>query len=479
VVQGGTLRARQLARTASISMLGVGLLGVALFAIFNVAVIEQWGSSLGRAFEGSRPVPLPIAIVTVFLAGVVTSLTPCVYPVVPLAVTYLGARGATSRIKAFSLAASYVLGMVLCYTILGALAALTGTTFGTATQRWWVYAGVATVVLAFGLSMFGLFDLRLPGWLTRIATPTRGPGYQGAFLMGGTSGLVTAPCTAPVLGALLPIISRQSVPLGSLLLATFALGMGMLFLIVGTYSGVIGSMPRSGRWMGWVKAALGTAIVLVAGYFYYQAYLMLPIGRGGGNGSGLEGARPAGGVVGRTEPPGPGAREEWAVLLAADRHRGGDPQAPPPPAGSSSNAPGAALEAAPEFELTDVGGKRHTLGAYRGKTVHLYFLALWCPPCMEQLRQVETAAVRLRSRGYRAIGIALKERETEAGVRDMVAQRQVGFPVAWDRSGSAAAAFGVDSVPAHVIVGPRGTILYRGGELPDGFERDGAGLLSP
>src|SRR5205814_9590790 len=105
----------------------------------------------------------------------------------------------------------------------------------------------------------------------------RGPGDTGALFMGATSGLVAAPCTAPVLGALiLPMISKGSVGLGSLLLAVFGLGMGMLFLVVGTYSGILSSLPRSGSWMNAVKYVLGAAILLVAVYFYWRAWTMLP-----------------------------------------------------------------------------------------------------------------------------------------------------------------------------------------------------------
>lgn len=486
--QSGALRSRNLARTATLSALGIVILAVAVFAILNVHVLDQWGAKLGGVFAGSKPVPVPVAILLVFMAGVVTSLTPCVYPVIPLAVTYLGARGATSRVRAFSLAAAYVAGMVICYTALGAAAALTGTTFGTATQKWWIYAGVATLILFFGLSMLGVFNLQLPSWVMALASSRKGPGYRGAFLMGTTSGLVTAPCTAPVLGALLPIIARQSVMLGSFLLAVFGLGMGMLFLVVGTYSGVLASLPRSGKWMNWVKLGLGTAILLVAGYFYYQAWLKLPIGGARAHELGPSAAgrqialsSPAAGDPGSTPVRGsrgagldvrgaglPGASPS-RVLLALARGPDGEPGRPPE----------GARQAAPEFALTDVRGRPHDLASYRGKTLHLVFFAIWCPPCIEQMKRIEIADARLRGRGYRVLIVALKDREDEEAVRTFAERRQIGFSLAWDRSGQVASAYGVDAIPAHVIIGPNGTILYQGRDLPDGFEKDGAGLFSP
>jgi cytochrome c biogenesis protein CcdA/peroxiredoxin len=461
VTESDAPRKRSVARTISLSLLGVVILTVAAFAVLNVDRLDRWGASLASVFDGSKPVPLPLALLFVFFAGIVTSLTPCVYPVVPLAVTYLGARSATSRLKAFSLAAVYVAGMVVCYTALGAAAALTGTTFGTATQKWWVYAGVATLVLLFGLSMLGVFNIQLPSWATSFASGRKGPGYKGAFFMGATSGLVTAPCTAPVLGALLPIIARQSVVLGSLLLAVFGLGMGMLFLVVGTYSGVLASLPRSGKWMSWVKIGLGSAILLVAAYFYYQAYLRLPFG----------GSRPAtigaldltAGVAPAGIAPALALRAD-AGLRAADQEKSGDSPA---------------RRLAPDFSLIDIKGRRHDLASYRGKTLHLAFLALWCPPCLDQIRRIEMADARLRGRGYRVLAIALKGREEEDDLRSFAADHQIEFPLALDRSGAVASAFSVEGIPTHLIIGPDGAIRYEGRDLPADFERDGAGLLTP
>ena len=304
--EGQTLRERSFARTAVVSLAGLAIAAVILFAVLNVDLLERWNSDLGT-FLRSKPLSLPFWFLIAFAAGVITSLTPCVYPVVPLAVTYLGARGATSRIRAFSLAAAYVAGMVLCYTALGAAAGLAGTAFGTATQKWWVYAAVATIVLLFGLSMLGLFSIRLPSSIMSLAGKGSGPGYRGALLMGATSGLVTAPCTAPVLGTLLSLVSSKSAALGSVLLAVFGLGMGMLFLVVGTYSGVLASMPKSGRWMNLVKTVLGVAILLVSAYYFYQAWLKLPFSLSRAGASQAQRSELSG--KGRTAKAPPGAAE--------------------------------------------------------------------------------------------------------------------------------------------------------------------------
>lgn len=456
------LSGRSLAKTATLSLAGLAILAVVVFAVLNVAQLERWNSDLGE-FLRSRPLPLPVWFLIAFAAGIVTSLTPCVYPVIPLAVTYLGARSATSRLRAFSLAGAYVIGMVVCYTVLGAAAGLAGTAFGTATQKWWVYAAVATVVLLFGLSMLGAFTIRLPGRLTALASRGGGPGYKGAVLMGATSGLVTAPCTAPVLATLLSLVSNKSAALGSLLLAVFGLGMGMLFLVVGTYSGVLASMPRSGRWMNVVKVGLGTSILLVSAYFYYQAWLKLPFGHAGAAAAGTE----SGEVVSSEENGWPRAN---AVHLSRASFQ---------PANAAASTAEETRPAAPEFSIEDTKGRRHDLGAYRGKTLHLVFFAVWCPPCVKELRRIEAADARLRGRGYRVLVIAMKERQDQDSVRAFGQEHQVELPLAWDKKGGVAAAFGVDSIPKHVVIGPDGTILYQGRDLPDGFEKDGAGLLAP
>jgi len=460
VTEGDAAARRSIGGKLALGVLGAGILALAVFAILNVELLDQWGAGLATRFKGG--LSLPVALLVVFVAGILTSLTPCVYPVVPLAITYLGARSATSRLRAFSLAGAYVVGMVACYTALGALAGLTGTTFGAATQRWWVYALVATVVVIFGLSMLGVFTIALPSRLQGLIGKGKGPGYRGAFFMGATSGLVTAPCTAPVLGTLiLPMISKQSVAQGSLLLAVFGLGMGMLFLVVGTYSGVLTSLPRSGSWMNGVKYLLGIAILAVAVYFYWQAWTLLP----------WRAARPHPAPAPAAEGVSPPQGDASPEILAAALRQRAEPDA-------SASGPGTPRQA-PEFDLEDLKGRRHSLSVYQGKTVHLFFFATWCPPCIDQLRKVEVADARLRGRGYRVLLVAMKERETPETLRAFAEQRTLALPIAQDREGSVARSFGVSGIPAHVVIAPNGRIVYQRDELPEGFERDGSGLLPP
>src|SRR5262249_9062192 len=162
-------------------------------------------------------------------------------------------------------------------------------------------------------------------------------GYRGALFMGATSGLVTAPCTAPVLGTLiLPMISKQSVAQGSLLLAVFGLGMGMLFLVVGTYSGVLSSLPRSGSWMNIVTHALGIATLTVAAYFYGQAWTLRR----------WRGSRPSAAPAERSAVPGTtrGSRLDGPEILLAAFRQQKEPEAPAPDPGAPRPAPAFDLE---------------------------------------------------------------------------------------------------------------------------------------
>jgi thiol:disulfide interchange protein DsbD len=208
-----------------------------------------------------------------FLGGILTSLTPCVLPIVPLTITVIGARGA-SRARSFALSLVYVLGIAFTYSTLGVLAATTGALFGSLFQSTWFLIGAIAlfVVLAFGL--FGAYELQLPAGLRNRLMAKQGSGWGGIFLMGLVAGLVASPCVGPVLVGVLAFIAQTgNVLFGFTLLFTFALGMGVLFLVVGTFSAEIKRMP-SGPWMTAIENGLGVLMLGVA--FYYLWVLLEP-----------------------------------------------------------------------------------------------------------------------------------------------------------------------------------------------------------
>jgi thiol:disulfide interchange protein DsbD len=203
-----------------------------------------------------------LAYAVAFAGGVLTSLTPCVYPLIPITVSIFGAKKAGSRGQAMVLSGLYVLGIAVMYSALGLVAALSGAAFGQAMQSPWVLRAVALVFAAMGLSMLGLFELQLPPALAMRLNRVGGAGNAGAFAMGLVSGIVAAPCTGPVLAAALAYIASQgSVVLGVSVMFAYALGLGLLFFLIGAFSL---SLPKSGRWMEVVKSVFGVALLVAA-----------------------------------------------------------------------------------------------------------------------------------------------------------------------------------------------------------------------
>ena len=208
------------------------------------------------------------AFLFVFVGGILTSFTPCVYPLIPITVSVFGASESVGRLRSFLLSITYVMGIALTYSILGVAVASTGAVFGQIMADPRVMLPVCGILIALGLSMLGVFELRIPYALQNRLNNVGGAGFAGAFAMGTVAGIIAAPCTGPALGAVLSYVATtESVFLGFWLLLTYALGMGLLFIVIGTFSGVIAALPRSGGWMYILENIFGVAIITVALYF--------------------------------------------------------------------------------------------------------------------------------------------------------------------------------------------------------------------
>jgi len=207
---------------------------------------------------------LLLAFLIVFAFGVLTSLTPCVYPLIPITLAVIGTR-TTQRKKshAFLLSVVYVHGIATTYSILGVIAASTGALFGQALSYPPVIIFFSFLFFLMGLSLFGLFEIRAPHFITaKLGTNKNSEGYLGAYLTGLVAGVIASPCVGPVLvGILAYIAETQNVILGFTLLFTFAMGMGMLFIALGTFSSLGRKLPKSGPWMNGIKYALGLAMI--------------------------------------------------------------------------------------------------------------------------------------------------------------------------------------------------------------------------
>ncbi len=203
----------------------------------------------------------------VFLGGLALNLTPCVYPLIPITISYFGGQAEGKRGSVVSHAIIYVLGMAITYSILGVIAALTGSLFGAALQNPIVLIFIALVLVLLSLSMFDLYEIRIPAFLSNFAGGAR-KGYFGTFFMGLTVGIVAAPCIGPFVLALLTFVGeRGDVFLGFWLFFVLALGLGIPFLFLGIFSGSINKIPRSGAWMIWVRKIFGFILIAMAIYF--------------------------------------------------------------------------------------------------------------------------------------------------------------------------------------------------------------------
>jgi thiol:disulfide interchange protein DsbD len=210
---------------------------------------------------------LPLTFLLVFLGGLALNLTPCIYPLIPITISYFGGQAEGKKGGVVAHAVIYVLGMAATYSVLGVIAAFTGSLFGMALQYPPVLIGIALIMVVLALSMFDVYELRMPAFLNKFAGGSQ-KGYFGTFFMGLTVGIIAAPCIGPfVLGLLTYVGNRGNVVLGFSLFFVLALGLGVPFLILGIFSGSLAKIPRSGAWMVWVRTIFGFILVGMALYF--------------------------------------------------------------------------------------------------------------------------------------------------------------------------------------------------------------------
>ena len=217
-----------------------------------------------------------LSFVAVYLGGVLISFTPCIYPVIPITVAFIGARGG-SKSRSFFLSLIYVLGMAVTYTILGAVAALSGKLFGQIQSNPWTYFVIGNICILMGLSMFDVFSLsvRTPAFITRVQSKKRTEDIAGSFWVGAASGLIMGPCTAPVLAVTLSYAAtRQNVAFASALMFVFACGMGTLLILAGTFAGVLAGIPKSGVWMVRISRMFGWILLGAGEYFLINAGML-------------------------------------------------------------------------------------------------------------------------------------------------------------------------------------------------------------
>jgi thiol:disulfide interchange protein DsbD len=213
-----------------------------------------------------------------FLGGIIVSFTPCVYPLIPVSVGYIGASASGSKFKGLGLSLTYVTGVAITYSILGLIAAFTGTTFGKISSSPITYLFIGGIIILFGLSMLDLFVIPLPQFFKKTNLKkhhssstkvfNKGHNYLSAFLLGLGSGLIVSPCLTPVLGSILVYLTtKNNLFYGATLLLSFAYGMGLLLVLAGTFSSLLTSIPKSGKWLIYIKRIY--AFILIGAGIYF------------------------------------------------------------------------------------------------------------------------------------------------------------------------------------------------------------------
>ena len=228
------------------------------------ATLKEDSDPISNALESQG---LIIGLLLVFLGGLALNLTPCVYPLIPITVGYFGGQSEGSTTKLFFMGILFILGLAVTYSAIGVITSLTGAIFGALLQNPIVILIVVAIMLALSLSMFGVYEFKLPDSLVNKAGGAKA-GLFGAFFMGLTMGIVAAPCIGPfVLGLVTYVATKQDPLFGFLLFFVLAVGLGTPYLFLAVFSGKIKKLPRAGEWMDAVKHIFGFILVGIALYF--------------------------------------------------------------------------------------------------------------------------------------------------------------------------------------------------------------------
>ena len=208
-----------------------------------------------------------LGLIFVFIGGLALNLTPCVYPLIPITIGFFGGQSEGSTKRLVMMGILFVLGLAVTYSVIGVVTSLTGALFGALLQNPLVIIAVALILVALSLSMFGVYEFKLPDSLVAKAGGAKG-GMYGAFFMGLTLGIVAAPCIGPfVLGLVTYVASKQDPFFGFIMFFVLALGLGTPYLFLAIFSGKIKNLPRAGEWMQGVEHIFGLILVGMAIYF--------------------------------------------------------------------------------------------------------------------------------------------------------------------------------------------------------------------
>jgi thiol:disulfide interchange protein DsbD len=252
----------------------VTLLNQDLFANYKPieSIHAETTNDIAAMFEAKGSL---LTFFAIFLIGLALNLTPCVYPMLSVTVSLFGSQGETKFLRVFLKAILYVLGIASMYSVLGVIAAIGGGLFGSWLQSPWVLGSIAALLFGLALSSFGLYQIQMPFWLTSKLGGASGSGFIAMYLSGLVVGVFAAPCVGPPVIALLAFVAAKgSISFGFWAFFTLALGLGFPYLILGTFSGLLKKIPRSGSWLVWVEHMFG--VVLAGAALFYLSLAVAP-----------------------------------------------------------------------------------------------------------------------------------------------------------------------------------------------------------
>jgi thiol:disulfide interchange protein DsbD len=208
-----------------------------------------------------------------FIAGIIASLSPCTYPLIPITLGIVGAADVSSKLKGFYISSVFVLGICFTYTVLGVISSLLGIFLNNIFSNFITFLILSVILFMLGFSLIGVLPLNLP-----IVTPKHTKREDGLslFIFGMVSGLAMTPCNFPVLGAILSLISlKENIIFGAVALFLFSLGYGLILIILGTFTSLIRKLPKQGYWLIIIKRISGIILIMVGGYFFLKFLMLL------------------------------------------------------------------------------------------------------------------------------------------------------------------------------------------------------------
>jgi cytochrome c-type biogenesis protein len=212
-----------------------------------------------------------LSYASAFLGGIVVSFSPCVYPLIPITLSFIGVKAQASRSRGLFLSLVYVLGLAVTYSILGFVAAATGSLFGRIANHPIASLIVGNACILTGLSFFDVININFYGLNLGNKIKSKS-GFISAFILGLISGLAVTPCTAPVLGTILVYVaSKQNIIYGISLLFVFAYGMGFLLILLGTFGALLVKLPKYEARFSLIRKLCGFIFILIGEFFIFKS----------------------------------------------------------------------------------------------------------------------------------------------------------------------------------------------------------------